>query len=114
MDKVELILKEIERLMYAYNLEADIASAEDKEDENIAIAKYNVCTNLRDFINSILKEQSKVWHDASEIPQPQDEDALIAILVDDVISTSTYNKYISVYKDWDVDKWAYLDDIINL
>lgn len=56
MNKVELILKEIERLMHAYNLEADIASAEDKDDENIAIAKYNVCANLREFINSLPEE----------------------------------------------------------
>ena len=51
-EKLEAIRAEIERLMYAYNQEADIASAEDSIGEKVAVGKYDVCKHLLSLIDS--------------------------------------------------------------
>lgn len=52
IDKDALVAK-IEKLMYAANLEADIASTGDCFDENIAEAKYQLYKYILDIINSL-------------------------------------------------------------
>ena len=49
----DALVAEIERLMYAANLEADIASTGDCFDENIANAKYQLCKRILGFINTL-------------------------------------------------------------
>ncbi len=49
----EKIEAELERLKYAFNQDADIASTEDAVGEKIAQAKYELCCALLDFSNSL-------------------------------------------------------------
>ena len=56
MTKIEKIKAELERLKYAFNQEADIASVEDAIGEKIAQAKYELCCVLLDFANSLPEE----------------------------------------------------------
>lgn len=56
MTDKEKIRAEIERLMYAYNQEADIASAEDSIGEKVAAGKYDVCKHLLSLIDSMQEE----------------------------------------------------------
>lgn len=55
-NKVQKIREEVERLMYGFNLEADIASCEDAETEKIADIKYQLCKKILDYIDSLQKE----------------------------------------------------------
>lgn len=55
-EKLEAIKAEIERLMYSYNQEADIASAEDSIGEKVAAGKYDVCRYLLSLIDSLQEE----------------------------------------------------------
>ena len=56
MDKVQKIREEVERLMYGFNLEADIASCEDAETEKLANIKYQLCKKILDYIDEVQKE----------------------------------------------------------
>ena len=56
MDKVQKIREEVERLMYGFNLEADIASCEDTEIEKLANIKYQLCKKILDYIDKVQKE----------------------------------------------------------
>ena len=55
-DKVEKIRQEVEKLVYSFNLEADIASCEDAEAEKLANIKYQLCKKILEFIDSIQDE----------------------------------------------------------
>jgi hypothetical protein len=50
------IMKEVERLMYGYNLEADIASCENAEAEKLANIKYQLCKKILERIDSLQEE----------------------------------------------------------
>ena len=52
MNKTEKIRAEVERLMHAYNLSADIGSTGELYDEKIEEAKYEVCKQILSFIDS--------------------------------------------------------------
>ena len=68
MTNKEKILSEIERLMYAYNLEADIAASEDAIEEKIAQEKYELCKRMLSFINSLPEEPvSEDLDEAAEV-----------------------------------------------
>lgn len=56
MDKVQKIREEVERLMYGFNLEADIASCEDAETEKLSNIKYQLCKKILDYIDEVQKE----------------------------------------------------------
>lgn len=47
------IVAEIEKLMYAANAEADIASTGECFNEDIADAKYQLCKHILDIINTL-------------------------------------------------------------
>ena len=55
-DKVDKIRQEVEKLMYGFNLEADIASCEDAEAEKLANIKYQLCKKILEYIDSIQDE----------------------------------------------------------
>lgn len=55
-DKVQKIREEVERLMYGFNLEADIASCEDAETEELANIKYQLCKKILDYIDKVQEE----------------------------------------------------------
>ena len=55
-DKVQKIRGLIERLMYGFNLEADIASCEDTETEKLADIKYKLCKKILEYIDSLQEE----------------------------------------------------------
>ena len=55
-DKVQKIREEVERLMYGFNLEADIASCEDAETEKLANIKYQLCKKILDHIDKVQEE----------------------------------------------------------
>jgi len=55
-DKVQKIREEVERLMYGFNLEADIASCEDAETEKFADIKYQLCKKILDYIDKAQEE----------------------------------------------------------
>ena len=56
MDKVQKIRKKVEKLMYGFNLEADIASCENAETEKIADIKYQLCKKILEYIDSLQEE----------------------------------------------------------
>lgn len=56
MDKVQKIREEVKKLMYGFNLEADIASCEDAEAEKLADIKYQLCKKILDYIDNVQKE----------------------------------------------------------
>ena len=56
IDKVQKIREEVERLMYGFNLEADIASCEDAETEELANIKYQLCKKILDYIDKVQEE----------------------------------------------------------
>lgn len=55
-DKVQKIREEVEKLIYGFNLEADIASCEDAEAEKFADIKYQLCKKILDYIDEVQKE----------------------------------------------------------
>ena len=55
-DKVQKIRKEVERLMYGFNLEADIASCEDAETEKLSDIKYQLCKKILGYIDKVQEE----------------------------------------------------------
>ena len=55
-DKVQKIREEVEKLMYGFNLEADIASCEDSETEKLANIKYQLCKKILEYIDSLQEE----------------------------------------------------------
>ena len=55
-DKIQKIRKKVEKLMYGFNLEADIASCEDAETEKLADIKYQLCKKILDYIDEVQKE----------------------------------------------------------
>jgi hypothetical protein len=55
-DKVQKIREKVERLMYGFNLEADIASCEDSEAEKLADIKYQLCKKILEYIDSLQEE----------------------------------------------------------
>ena len=55
-DKVQKIRKEVEQLMYGFNLEADIASCEDVETEKFANIKYQLCKKILEYIDKVQEE----------------------------------------------------------
>lgn len=55
-DKVQKIREEVERLMYGFNMEADIASCENAETEKLADIKYQLCKKILDHIDKVLEE----------------------------------------------------------
>lgn len=56
MDKVQKIRKEVERLMYGFNLEADIASCENAEIEKFADTNYQLCKKILEYIDEVQKQ----------------------------------------------------------
>lgn len=66
-DKVQKVREEVERLMYGFNLEADIASCEDAETEKLADIKCQLCKKILEYIDSLqeepqVKESTKTQH----------------------------------------------------
>ena len=55
-DKVQKIRKKVEKLMYGFNLEADMASCENGETEKIADIKYQLCKKILEYIDSLQEE----------------------------------------------------------
>lgn len=49
----DALVAEIEKLMYAANLEADIASTGECFDEKVAEAKYQLCKRIISIINTL-------------------------------------------------------------
>ena len=56
MDKVQKIREKVERLMYGFNLQADIASCEDAETEKLANIKYQLCKKILEYIDTMQEE----------------------------------------------------------
>ncbi len=67
MDKVQKIREEVERLMYGYNLEADIASCEDAETEKLADIKYQLCKKILEYIDSLQEEPKPKFNKGDKI-----------------------------------------------
>ena len=68
MTDKEKIKTKIEQLMYAFNLEADIASCEDAETEKLANIKYQVCKKILEYIDSMQEEPvSEKLEEAAEV-----------------------------------------------
>ena len=55
-DKIQKIRGEVERLMYGFNMEADIASCEDAETEKLADIKYQLCKKILGYIDKVQEE----------------------------------------------------------
>ncbi len=55
-DKVQKIREEVEKLMYGFNLEADIASCEDAKTEKLANIKYQLCKKILEYIDTMQEE----------------------------------------------------------
>lgn len=111
MDKVELILKEVERLK-------DKGKYKDTYDYAFRDGNNAVCDQLLHFINSLLKEPSKVWHDANEEPPMPNKP--FAVIEGNGELTASYT-LVSGGMTWDkikevdgIIKWAYTDDLFNL
>lgn len=67
IDKVQKIREEVARMMYGYNLEADIASCENAESEKLADIKYQLCKKILELIDSLQEEPvSEDLDEASE------------------------------------------------
>lgn len=64
----DAVLAEIEKLMYGFNLEADIASTGECFNEELADAKYQLCKLILSFINALevkevdLEKELIKWH----------------------------------------------------
>lgn len=51
--KKSAVVAEIEKLMYGFNLESDIASTGECFNEEVADAKYQLCKLILSFINNL-------------------------------------------------------------
>lgn len=170
IDKVQKIREEVERLMYGFNLEADVASCEDAETEKLANIKYQLCKKTLEYIDKVHKEpvsnptpnekmpverwkeaceaaccdrnyrshysltetrddyfvdgvqwadehpkeeSVSIWHGIEELPMARDCEYILVIYKDTTAPYVAGNKTQVSY--WDrVDKWAYVDDLVNL
>ena len=65
-DKTQKIREKVERLMYGFNLEADIASCENAEAEKIADIKYQLCKKILEYIDSMQEEPIEDLEEAAE------------------------------------------------
>lgn len=118
MNKVELILKEVE------NKKSDALSclkdSINPDERKLLRNRVDTCDDIIAFINSLPEEPSKVWHDISEEP---DENRQVLIISDIKFGWICYyhrdnRTFYLDCKPWrllcEVKKWAYFDDIINL
>ena len=178
-DKVQKIREEVEKLMYGFNLEADIASCEDAGAEKLADIKYQLCKKILEYIDSLQEEPvsedleeaakhylySNILYDDVYVGNPTDKDCIemfkagaewgknqamaeiqarsmaldhgcpeepvsIWHSVEELLTARECEYILVIYEDttapcvagnktqvsyWDrVDKWAYLDDVINI
>ena len=80
-----------------------LAEGKWQDDERIKIIFYDW------FLTGwLLKAPKYIWHEPSEKP---DMDAKIVVYHDGVVSNTTMRNYIQGYKQFNPDKWCYIDDI---
>lgn len=111
MDKVQKIREEVERLQNELIQEREKGVGSDVDDACI-LELQNVLT----FIDSLQKEPVSVWHNASEKPNIKEKSGIFVItsLNGEYIGSRYYNYNDITINFGNYDKWAYLNDLLNL
>lgn len=91
---LDAVVAEIDKFMYGANLEADIASTGECFNEKIAEAKYQLCKQIKDKINTLEVKEADTWH----LQEKED--------IYDAVKDWSLHTFVCVMKDGTIQKFT--------